>query len=54
MSGGPVLYNPSLGNLLLDVVVTNQSNVDSSTGGSLDSDDTGAFTSRAYQIPSAS
>ena len=52
---GAFNYNPLLGNLLMIVTVTNQANVSSTTLGGLgwDADDTGAVTSRAYQIGSA-
>jgi hypothetical protein len=42
-------YDPSLGNLLLEVIVNNQDNVPNGSGnGSNQDDDTGAVTSRAY------
>jgi hypothetical protein len=42
-------YDPALGNLLLEVVVTNQDNVPNGSGNGYNQvDDTGAFTSRAY------
>lgn len=45
----PFTYNPALGNLLLELVVTNQDNVPNFTGnGYNQADDTGTVTSRAY------
>ena len=47
------VYNPASGNLLLDIVVTNQANVTSASydfANGMDADDTGAVTSRAFQI----
>ena len=52
-NGSAFTYNPTLGNLLLNIVVTNQANVNSasySPANGLDADDSGAVTSRAYQI----
>ena len=45
-------YDPSKGNLLLDISVFNQDNVLSDTPGIsfVDADDTGSVTSRAYQL----
>jgi hypothetical protein len=48
-AGQRFTYDPSLGNLLLEVVVSNQDNVANGTGnGYNQADDTGLFTSRAY------
>jgi hypothetical protein len=51
-TGTPYLYNPDLGNLLIDIVATNQPNIPSFGGsaGFLDSDQRGVVTSRAYNI----
>jgi hypothetical protein len=47
----PFTYDPSLGDLLLEIVVTDQDNVPNGSGnGYNESDDTGAETSRAYCI----
>jgi len=48
----PYVYNPASGNLLLDIVVTNQANVSSASTGfnGFDADDTGTATSRALLI----
>jgi hypothetical protein len=48
----PFIYNPVNGNLLMDVLVSNQDNVPSGFGGGfLDADDSGAVTSRAWCGP---
>ncbi len=45
----PFTYNPALGNLLLEVVVSNQDNVPNGSGnGYNEADTTGAITTRAY------
>ncbi len=52
-NGTPYFYNPASGNLLLDIVVTNQANVTSasySPANGFDAEDAGTSTSRAYQI----
>jgi hypothetical protein len=47
----PFTYDPSLGDLLLEIVVTDQDNVPNGSGnGYNESDDAGAETSRAYCI----
>ena len=47
----PFDYNPALGNLLLDVIVSNQDNVVNGSGnGLVEADDTGIETSRAFQL----
>jgi hypothetical protein len=47
----PFTYNPALGNLLLEIIVTNQDLVANGSGnGYNESDDTGTVTSRAYCI----
>lgn len=48
-SFSPFTYNPALGNLLLEIVVTNQDIVPNGSGnGYNQADDTGTVTSRAY------
>jgi hypothetical protein len=55
ITGTPFSYNPSLGNLLLEVIVTNQANVpNTGSNGYLDADTTGSLTSRAYDITNGS
>lgn len=50
--GTPFLYDPSLGNLLLNIVVTNQDDVPNGSGNGFNqADHTGALMSRAYNIP---
>jgi hypothetical protein len=45
----PFTYDPTLGNLLLEIIVTNQDLVANGSGnGYNESDDTGSVTSRAY------
>jgi len=49
----PYVFDPASGNLLLDLIVTNQANVTSasySPANGFDADDTGISTSRAYKI----
>ena len=49
--GSVFSYNPKLGNLLIDIRVTNQTIFPNGTGNSyVDADNTGLFTSRAYQL----
>jgi hypothetical protein len=49
ITGGPFNYDPSKGNLLVDIFVTNQANVPNGSGnGYNDADSTGSVTSRAY------
>jgi hypothetical protein len=49
ITGGPFTYDPSKGNLLIDLVVTNQDNVPNGSGnGYNEADDTGTQTSRLY------
>jgi hypothetical protein len=49
----PFLYNPGNGNLLMDVLVSNQDNVANGFGnGYLDADSSGSVTSRAWCGPS--
>lgn len=50
-SGNTLSYDPTLGNLLMDVSVTNQDNIGTGFGnGYLDDDSTGTSTSRAYDV----
>lgn len=49
--GSTLSYDPTLGNLLMDVIVTNQDNIGNGFGnGYLDADSTGTSTSRAYAV----
>jgi len=44
-------YNPKLGNLLLEIIASNQDNIPAGSGNSyLEADETGSVTSRAYCI----
>lgn len=55
LGSAPFTYDPTLGNLLLNLVVSNQANVPSSSynpANGFDSDDTGTSTSRAFRIGS--
>ena len=54
ISGGSFVYDPTKGNLLIDIVATNQPNFPNGSGnGYLDADDTGSVTSRAYSFGGA-
>jgi len=54
ITGGPFAYDPSKGNLLIDLVVTNQDNVPNGSGnGYNQADDTGTQTSRLYAFDSS-
>ncbi len=54
ITGGPFSYDPSKGNLLIDLVVTNQDNVPNDSGnGYNEADDTGTQTSRLYVFDSS-
>ena len=47
----PFFYDPSLGNLLIDIVVTDQENVANGSGnGYNETDDTGTVTQRSYAL----
>jgi len=48
--GNTLNYDPTLGNLLMDVIVTNQDNVPNGSGGYLDADDTGTCTGRLWDV----
>jgi hypothetical protein len=51
ITGTPFAYNPANGNLLMDVVVTNQPNVpNTGSNGYFDLDNTGSKTSRAFSV----
>lgn len=51
LNGYQFAYNPKLGNLLLEIIATGQTNVPNGSGNSyLEGDDTGSVTSRAYCI----
>lgn len=51
ISGTPFSYNPANGNLLVNIVVTNQDNVPNGTGnGYNEADDSGSMESRAYML----
>src|SRR5579863_2433884 len=51
VSGTPFLYNPTVGNLLIDIVATNQPHVPNFSGnGYLDDDTTGSVMSSAFDI----
>ena len=53
--GTPYIYNPALGNLLIDIVATNQPYVPNLSGnGYLDSDSTTSVTSSAFNITGVS
>jgi PEP-CTERM motif len=53
ITGTPFLYNPTLGNLLIDIIVNNQANVANGSGnGYLNADDSGSSISRACAIGS--
>lgn len=51
-AGNTLSYDPTIGNLLMDVIVTNQGDVpnDGFNNGYLDTDSTGLTTSRAYDL----
>lgn len=51
-AGNTLSYDPTMGNLLMDVIVTNQGDVpnDGFSNGYLDTDSTGLTTSRAYNL----
>jgi PEP-CTERM motif len=51
-AGNTLSYDPTMGNLLMDVIVTNQGDVpnDGFSNGYLDTDSTGLTTSRAYDL----
>lgn len=51
-AGNTLSYDPTIGNLLMDVIVTNQGDVpnDGFSNGYLDADSTGLTTSRAYDL----
>lgn len=50
-AGNTLSYDPTMGNLLMDVIVTNQDNVPNGGGnGYLDADSTGVTASRAYDV----
>ena len=54
ITGTPFNYNPGSGNLLLDVVVTNQANVPNGSGnGYMDADTSGTSMSRTYALSGA-
>jgi len=51
-AGNTLSYDPTMGNLLMDVIVTDQENLpnDGVSNGYLDTDSTGANTGRAYDV----
>ena len=53
-AGNGLSYDPTMGNLLMDVIVTNQENLpnDGVNNGYLDTDSTGNSTGRAYDVTS--
>ncbi|HLM79756.1 MAG TPA: hypothetical protein VE957_23060 [Terriglobales bacterium] len=54
ITGGPFLYDPCRGNLLIDLVITNQDNVPNGSGnGFIQADSSGTQTSRLFAFDSS-